>query len=544
MHKKPLQLITILGIALGLLFLTSCSATQIRKKADHAYWRHKNYEKATKLYEKAAAKGDAKSQEVLADCYAAGKGVKQNFNNALKWYRKAAAQGRPWSQYKIGIFYHYGNGGVAQDDYEAYKWFRKSADGGLTQGQNRVALCLNNGCGVKKDLKEAEKWWKKAAERDFKEAQYRLGCFYEENGNNKEAIRWFEECALRLTFPEIGLPFSEYEGKSYLKLGYIYRYGTLGKKIDLEKAKEYYEMVVEYCEDSDVKKEARQDLKNLNNYIETNAFNIGNNYYFGNFGYAKDKTKAVKYWKKSADNGNAEAQYYLGFCYSKGDGVQMNKQTAFYWYQKASNNGNAAAQYNLGCCYFNGDGCTQNKSIAKQWWKAAADQGNPDAQEALRKVKSRTIATGGIIAGGVALIANAISNNKSSNSSSTSSSNSKNSNSSTSNSENVLSKSGVVITRTEFYEHNVLTAKNDNTVLYIRNDNKYDVFVEIEMRVKGTWKECRITYDYRAATEPLNGSYADDRSSKIHLKANSTRVVEVTSYSSRRPDAIRITRVF
>lgn len=150
MHKKPLQLITILGIALGLLFLTSCSATQIRKKADHAYWRHKNYEKATKLYEKAAAKGDAKSQEVLADCYAAGKGVKQNFNNALKWYRKAAAQGRPWSQYKIGIFYHYGNGGVAQDDYEAYKWFRKSADGGLTQGQNRVALCLNNGCGVKK----------------------------------------------------------------------------------------------------------------------------------------------------------------------------------------------------------------------------------------------------------------------------------------------------------------------------------------------------------------------------------------------------------
>lgn len=533
MSKRLSSIATLLSLALSLLLLSSCSATYLRNRA----YKVKNKEKSARLLEKAAIKGDGSAQISLGDRYSNGSGVKQSYSNAVKWYRKAAEQGEKWGQYNLGLMYLNGLG-VSKDHSEAFKWFRKSAEQGCVDAQYVVGALYEYGSGIKKDLEEAERWWRKAANAGHRKSQYYLGKLLEDS-NKSEAKYWYEEAMDNSEYY-----FWEIPGRACLSLGEIYEKGRLNISIDLDKAKQYYDYVIENCVDSNVKEEAREKQQNLNKYIENNAYKLGSNYYFGNLGYVKDKIKAVKYWTKAANNGNAEAQYNLGICYSQGDGVAMNKQTAFYWYQKAANNGHSSAQYNLGCCYYDGKGCTQDRSKARQWWQKAANQGDPDAQEALRKVKSRTIATGGIIAGGVTLIANAISNNKSSNSSSTSSSNSKNSNSSTSNSENVLSKSGVVITRTEFYEHNVLTAKNDNTVLYIRNDNKYDVFVEIEMRVKGTWKECRITYDYRAATEPLNGSYADDRSSKIHLKANSTRVVEVTSYSSRRPDAIRITRVF
>ena len=125
-----------------------------------------------------------------------------------------------------------------------------------------------------------------------------------------------------------------------------------------------------------------------------------------------------------------------------------------------------------------------------------------------------------------------------------SSGNSSNSNTVASNSENVMSMGNVVISRADLYEHNIWTGKYGHIVMYLRNNNNNDVFVNVEMKVNGTWKPCRITYDDAACTEPLNGSYSDDRSVDIHLRGNATRVVEVTSSTMKTPTAVRITRVF
>ena len=62
----------------------------------------------------------------------------------------------------------------------------------------------------------------------------------------------------------------------------------------------------------------------------------------------------------------------------------MNKPLAVYWYRKAAEQGDAEAQYNLGLAYWLGDGISEDKPQAVYWWSKAAEQGNADAIELLK----------------------------------------------------------------------------------------------------------------------------------------------------------------
>ena len=81
-----------------------------------------------------------------------------------------------------------------------------------------------------------------------------------------------------------------------------------------------------------------------------------------------------------AEQGDAKAQFNLGFAYYKGDGVTQDYAESAKWYLKAADQGNAKAQFNLGVAYGNGEGVTQDYAEAVKWWRLAADQGNADAQ--------------------------------------------------------------------------------------------------------------------------------------------------------------------
>ena len=64
--------------------------------------------------------------------------------------------------------------------------------------------------------------------------------------------------------------------------------------------------------------------------------------------------------KKSAEQGNAEAQFSLGMMYYvRGDGVEQNDQEAFKWFRKAARQGNDKAQCWLGLMYTKGYGVEQ-----------------------------------------------------------------------------------------------------------------------------------------------------------------------------------------
>ena len=103
-------------------------------------------------------------------------------------------------------------------------------------------------------------------------------------------------------------------------------------------------------------------------------------YYERGEGVAKDLGKAIEWYRKSADNGNELAQCNLGLCYECGKGVTKDLVKAAEWYQKAAEQGSAVAQNRLGECYFYGRGEPENKSAAVKWYEKAAEQGIANAQ--------------------------------------------------------------------------------------------------------------------------------------------------------------------
>ncbi|MBM3794707.1 MAG: sel1 repeat family protein [Acidobacteria bacterium] len=44
----------------------------------------------------------------------------------------------------------------------------------------------------------------------------------------------------------------------------------------------------------------------------------------------------------------------MGFAYAKGEGVPKDAAQAVFWYRKAADQGNANAQFNLGLMSYNG----------------------------------------------------------------------------------------------------------------------------------------------------------------------------------------------
>ncbi len=99
----------------------------------------------------------------------------------------------------------------------------------------------------------------------------------------------------------------------------------------------------------------------------------------------KDYAAAFPKLKAAAEKGHRKAQYRLGRCYDKGNGVEENNKLAFGWYQKSAAQDYAKAQYQLGKCYKNGEGVEKDRKKAVEWFAKAARQDNADAQLALGK---------------------------------------------------------------------------------------------------------------------------------------------------------------
>ena len=100
---------------------------------------------------------------------------------------------------------------------------------------------------------------------------------------------------------------------------------------------------------------------------------------------AKNYAAAIQKLKPAAEKGHKKAQYRLGRCYDKGNGVEENDNLAFQWYQKSALQDYAKAQYQLGKCYKNGEGVEKDRKIAAEWFLKAAKQDNANAQLALAK---------------------------------------------------------------------------------------------------------------------------------------------------------------
>jgi TPR repeat protein len=126
----------------------------------------KNKASTINLYHEAAARGDAKGQFKLAQCYATGTGVKKNLTIAAQLYLKAAEQGNIDAQCRLGDCYKNGEG-VDKDAPKAMAWYRKAAEQGDAESQYKLGLFYMRGECVATDLTEAAAWYRKAAEQGF-----------------------------------------------------------------------------------------------------------------------------------------------------------------------------------------------------------------------------------------------------------------------------------------------------------------------------------------------------------------------------------------
>lgn len=95
---------------------------------------------------------------------------------------------------------------------------------------------------------------------------------------------------------------------------------------------------------------------------------------------------AVRLFRKAAEQGNANAQNYLGICYEKGSGVSKSETAAVKWYQKSAEQGNLYGQHNLGRCYHLGLGVAQSWAQASNWYQKSAKQGCQAAKDALESL--------------------------------------------------------------------------------------------------------------------------------------------------------------
>ena len=102
-------------------------------------------------------------------------------------------------------------------------------------------------------------------------------------------------------------------------------------------------------------------------------------------GVGQDYMEAIKWFRMSGEQmpGNAYAQCMLGLYYLTGSGVPQDFDEAVKWLNRSVNQGNTMARYYLGECYYNGWGVSQDRTRAKDLWKTAAAQGNQDAKKSL-----------------------------------------------------------------------------------------------------------------------------------------------------------------
>jgi hypothetical protein len=96
----------------------------------------------------------------------------------------------------------------------------------------------------------------------------------------------------------------------------------------------------------------------------------------------KDYAVALKEFMPIAEQGNAEAQLYLGKMFMLGQGILKDPDQAVKWFKASAEQGNADAQFFLGSYYL-----LPHLNVAEgvKWLRLSAEQGQQDAQLLLGK---------------------------------------------------------------------------------------------------------------------------------------------------------------
>ncbi len=95
---------------------------------------------------------------------------------------------------------------------------------------------------------------------------------------------------------------------------------------------------------------------------------------------------ALAIWQPLADQGDAAAQFHIGYLYAKGLGVEKDHGIAKNWFQKAAKQHHPNAAYKLGGFYLHGLGVEKDLKTAAHWLGVAGLRGHTKAANNLSQL--------------------------------------------------------------------------------------------------------------------------------------------------------------
>lgn len=156
-------------------------------------------------------------------------------------------------------------------------------------------------------------------------------------------------------------------------LQYLHRYNQFNRPLSIKARKRLQRIIDKVLQPAF--EEGNQDAT----YWLFFAYDVG-------LGVERDEDKALEYLKTLAECGYPDMQCELGKWFETIDWPthkRKMKREAVKWFKKAAEQGNAEAMYCLGECYVYGDGVRESLKKAIEWFAKAAEQGYEEAQATL-----------------------------------------------------------------------------------------------------------------------------------------------------------------
>ena len=270
---------------------------------------------------------------------------------------------RSYVWYRIGKMHCYGLG--TEQDYEkAFEWFLKSAQEGNKFAQYSLANLYYYGNGVEKDLSQAFLWYRKSSEQGQPYAPYAVAQMYDKG----EYVSQSEETAQR--YYKVALSgFLELESKDqaddnlFYKIGVMYKNG-LGTEADISKAIDYFKRSAE--------------MNNKNGLYEYGKVLIQGKH------IEADLNKGLECIEKSIKLGNSNAKRFLALEYISGECFPQDIEKGIAMLTECADEGDNFASFKLGQIYLKGEIVPQDLEKAEKYLLSAED--NEYTQYALGKL--------------------------------------------------------------------------------------------------------------------------------------------------------------
>ena len=129
---------------------------------------------------------------------------------------------------------------------------------------------------------------------------------------------------------------------------------------------------------------SEDDIGRMNKRLELGdpiaMYNIGGKYYLGDDGFPQNYAKALEFYDRARELGHTSACCNIGYAYSNGEGVDMDKKKAEHYWELAAMRGDEMARHNLGCI----EEKAGNWDRAIKHWMIAAQGGEADSLRNIR----------------------------------------------------------------------------------------------------------------------------------------------------------------